>query len=121
MNKALKRRMSIYYSRLFYSVYLLYQLKSEPENVRLRYCSFATLTTYEITLQEQRYQIVRTGILHSNNSIQKELERLIVAIKELTSGLMKVSVGDIFRVFREGHEENYFIDSVGLKKLETFD
>jgi hypothetical protein len=121
MNKALKKRMSLYYSGLINPIYELYKLKNNPEYIILKYCSFATLTTYGMFPKAQQYQVVRVGALHYNNSIQAELERLIINIKESTLGLLNATVGDVFKVFTDGHVENYFIDSVGLKKLEYFD
>lgn len=113
--------MSLYYSELINPIYELYQFKDDPKFVIPKYCSFATLTTYGIFPKEQQYQVASTGALHYNNSIQTELERLIVDIKESSSGLLNATVGDVFKVFRDCHVENYFVDSVGLKKLEAFD
>lgn len=113
--------MSLYYSGLINPIYELYQLKDNPEYIIPKYCSFATLTSYGMFPKEQQYQVVRAGDLHYNNSIQAELERLIVDIKESTLGLLNVTVGDVFKVFADGHVENYFIDSIGLKKLDAFD
>lgn len=118
MNTRLKNRCLSYYSSIFSSVYEIYKLKASPCYAIQRYSSWDNLADYGMIPTENSYELYECGLTGNNLYSTDEIEELIQEKNSIKKNT--ISVGDILNIFCAGIQRTFFVDSVGLKILNSF-
>ncbi len=118
MRKQFRERLISYYSGLFYPVYEQYKLKNEFKYAVQRYCSLKDLYSHSIQPINQDYELCECGVLVGDNSYEQLVESVIEHKNFRRNN--SVSVGDVIKIYRAGERYFFYVDPVGLQRLNAF-
>ncbi len=118
MNTGTKERCLLYYSRLYCPVYEQYKLKDGAKYAIQRYCSLKVLSEYSIQPVNSDYSLYEFGVLNANASLEQMVESVIERKNSHRNN--SVSVGDVIKIYQTGNPFLFYVDPVGLKRLNTF-
>lgn len=118
MDDEFKERCFSYYSALIQPVYEQYKLKEESVYAVQRFCALDTLSEYAIQPARGDYILKERGVLRNDGLLESGIETVIERKNSVRNN--RVSVGDVIEIYRANERDLYYVNPVGLKRLDTF-